>query len=84
MRSTLYRGSVSSKHVALSSKNLPSACLRVMRVAEAGRMRLGFVCGVVRMQPVGRGGFVLGVAGRLSFIRGRVPYFGSNTRRAHA
>jgi hypothetical protein len=51
--STLCRGSVSSKHDALSSKNLPSACLRVMRVAEAGRMLFGVVCSVVRMQSVG-------------------------------
>lgn len=56
MRSAIHRGSISSKHDAVSSKNLPSACLRVMRVAEPGRMLFGVVCTVVRMQRVGRGG----------------------------
>jgi hypothetical protein len=53
VRWTIYRGSVSSKHDALSSKNLPSACLSVMRVAETGRKLFGVVCSVVRMQTVG-------------------------------
>ena len=84
VRSAIHRGSISSKHDAVSSKNLPSACLRVMRVAETGRMLFGVVCSVVRTQRVGwRGGVVLRVAGRLSFIRGRDAYLDSSKREAH-
>lgn len=59
-----------------------------MRVAEADRMLFGVVCSVVWMQTEGRGeggggGFVC-VAGRLWFIRGRVPAFSLNKRKEHA